>query len=130
LQQRPGSTGQGSNHPDFRDDSAPRRTWLAAERTYLAWLRTGLAAVGVALAVGRLVPALIGGSDAVYAALGTGYGLLGVFMVVYAMLRLRRVAAALRVNGPVTLEWWAIAVVTAIGVALAVATILTVLVAA
>ena len=33
-------------------DSAPRRTWLAAERTYLAWLRTGLGALGLALAVG------------------------------------------------------------------------------
>ena len=40
-------------------DSAPRRTWLAAERTYLAWLRTAFAALGLAIAVGRLLPALV-----------------------------------------------------------------------
>jgi uncharacterized membrane protein YidH (DUF202 family) len=31
----------------------------------LAWLRTGLGAIGVALTVGRLIPALIGGSRVV-----------------------------------------------------------------
>ena len=56
-------------------DSAPRRTSLAAERTYLAWLRTGLAALGLALAVGRLIPALIDVHRAPFAALGLGYGI-------------------------------------------------------
>ena len=89
-----------------------------------------MAAVGVALAVGRLIPALIGGSSAVYATLGTGYGVLGAFMVAYAMVRLRRVTAALEVNGPVAPDWWAVTLVTAISLALAVGTIVTVLVAA
>src|SRR5580698_5000975 len=41
---------------EFGDPS--RRTYLAQERTLLAWWRTGFAAIGVALAVGRLVPAI------------------------------------------------------------------------
>jgi uncharacterized membrane protein YidH (DUF202 family) len=53
-------------------DSAPRRTWLAAERTYLAWLRTGLGALGLALAVGRLLPALIDVSHVEFGLLGIG----------------------------------------------------------
>jgi hypothetical protein len=89
-----------------------------------------LAAVGVALAVGRLIPALIGSSSVVYAALGIGYGVLGAFMVAYAMVRLRRVTAALRVNGPVVPDWWAVTLITAVGLALAAGTIVVVLVAA
>ncbi len=109
--------------------SAPRRTWLAAERTYLAWLRTGIGSVGVALAVGRVVPALIGGSRVAYALLGAGYGVLGAFIIAYALLRTRQIDAALRVDGPVAPDWWAVVVVTAIGLALAVATVVMVLVA-
>jgi len=37
---------------------ATRRTWLASERTWLAWLRTGLTATGLALAIGKVVPAV------------------------------------------------------------------------
>ena len=58
-------------------DSAPRRTYLAAERTYLAWLRTGLGALGLSLAVGRLIPALIDSSHVAFAVLGVGYGAAG-----------------------------------------------------
>jgi uncharacterized membrane protein YidH (DUF202 family) len=39
---------------EFGDPS--RRTYLAAERTLLAWWRTAFGAIGVALAVGRLLP--------------------------------------------------------------------------
>jgi putative membrane protein len=108
-------------------DSAPRRTLLAAERTYLAWLRTGLGAIGVALAVGRLIPALVGGSNLAYGLLGAGYGALGIFLIAYAMLRARRIQAALAANAPVTLDWWALAVTTVLGLALAIATIAMVL---
>lgn len=72
---------------DGAHDSAPRRTLLAAERTYLAWLRTGLGALGAAIAVGRIAPALVGGSRFAYALLGVGYGVLGIFFILYAMLR-------------------------------------------
>ncbi len=120
--------GQGDQGTPY-GASAPRRTWLAAERTYLAWLRTGLGAVGVAIAVGRVVPALIGGSRVAYAVLGAGYGVLGAFIIAYALLRARRIDAALVVDGPVAPDWWALVVVTVIGLALAVATVVMVLVA-
>jgi inner membrane protein YidH len=115
---------------DQPSDRTPRRTWLAAERTYLAWLRTGLGAVGVALAVGRLIPALIGGSALAYAVLGVGYGLLGALMVAYALVRARRVSGALAGNEPVGPDWWAVVVVTIWSLALAVMTIVLVLASA
>ncbi len=110
-------------------DSAPRRTLLAAERTYLAWLRTGLGAIGVALAVGRLLPVLIGGSHREYGLLGVGYGVLGVFLIGYALLRARRVRAAIESDRPLPLDAWALVVTTALGLVLAIATIVLVLAA-
>jgi len=58
-------------------EDATRRTLLAQERTLLAWWRTGLAAFAVAIAVGRLVPALLHVSAFPFVTLGIGYGLLG-----------------------------------------------------
>jgi putative membrane protein len=120
VESRPDETGS-------LRDSAPRRTLLAAERTYLAWLRTGLGAIGVALAVGRLVPALVGGSHLAYGVLGAGYGVLGIFLIAYAVVRARRIEAALAANAPITLDWWALAVTTVLGLALAIATVAMVL---
>ena len=120
-----GSTGVTASAGVRR--SAPRRTLMAAERTYLAWLRTGLGAIGVSLAVGRLLPALIGGSHAGYVWLGAGYGVLGLFFIAYALLRARRLQAALVADEPVTLDWWALVVATVAGLSLAVATIVMVL---
>jgi putative membrane protein len=109
-------------------DSAPRRTLMAAERTYLAWLRTGLGALGAAIAVGRIAPALIGGSHYAYALLGVGYGVLGVFLVLYALRRAKRLDAALRAGTPLSLDWWALVTTTVLGLILAAATIVMVLV--
>ena len=44
-------------------EDATRRTRLAAERTYLAWWRSALGAFAVALAAGKLVPALTDAED-------------------------------------------------------------------
>jgi putative membrane protein len=104
-------------------DSAPRRTWLAAERTYLAWLRTGLGALGLALAVGRLLPALIDASHVAFGLLGAGFAALGVFLLVLAAYRAQRTRAALATGRPLPLDVWAIWVLTAVSVALGVATI-------
>jgi len=109
-------------------DSAPRRTSLAAERTYLAWLRTGLAALGLALAVGRLIPALIDAHRVPFAALGLGYGLFGAFLIGYAAYNTLTVRAALENNGPLPDGRWAIVVTTVAGLALALATIVLVMV--
>ena len=113
---------------ELRRDSAPRRTLLAAERTYLAWLRTGLGAIAVSVAVGRVAPALVGGSNLAYALLGAGYGVLGIFFIVYALVRARRLDAALAADAPVTLDWWALAITSGMGIVLAIATIAMVLV--
>lgn len=65
-------------------DDATRRTQLASERTQLAWWRTGFAAIAVALAVGRVVPAL---DDAnvrwPYTLLGLAFALYGVALIWY-----------------------------------------------
>lgn len=113
--------------PEARGDEAPRRTLMAAERTYLAWLRTGLGAIGVSLAVGRLVPALLDESHAAYSVLGVGYGLLGIFLVCYALLRARGLQDAIRRGGSVQIEWWALVITTALTLALALGTIIVVL---
>jgi putative membrane protein len=104
-------------------DSAPRRTWLAAERTYLAWLRTGLGALGMALAVGRLLPALIDASHLAFGLLGAGFAALGVFLLVLAAYRAQRTRAALAAGQPLPLDFWVVWVLTAASIVLAVATI-------
>lgn len=78
---------------EFADPS--RRTYLAEERTYLAWIRSALAALGVSLAVGRLLPALLDASPGPYVALGIGFGVLGLFFFVFGALRLRAVERAM-----------------------------------
>lgn len=51
--------GPSRETPGLQPGSAPRGTLLAAERTYLAWLRTGMGSLGLAIAVGRIAPALL-----------------------------------------------------------------------
>jgi putative membrane protein len=104
-------------------DSAPRRTWLAAERTYLAWLRTALAALALAVGVGRLLPALIEVSHVAFGLVGAGYGVFGVLILVLGAWRTQRVRGALTANDPLPADMWVIWSLTAIGVVLALATI-------
>ncbi len=108
-------------------DSAPRRTWLAAERTYLAWLRTGLGALGLALAVGRLLPALVDADHTAFGLLGAGYGVLGVFVLVLGAYRAQRIRSALTAGRQLPTDFWEIWVLTVYSVALAVVTIVLVL---
>ena len=61
---------------------------MAAERTYLAWWRTALATVALAVAVGRLLPEVIGArSTWPYVVVGGAWGLLAVAIAVYAPVR-------------------------------------------
>jgi putative membrane protein len=108
---------------DALRDSAPRRTFLAAERTYLAWLRTGLGALGLALGVGRLLPALLEVPVLPFTILGAGYGAYGLFLLLYSLVRWRAVVAALKAGRPLPSDLWGILVTSVAGVALAIATI-------
>jgi uncharacterized membrane protein YidH (DUF202 family) len=87
-----------------------RRTSLAAERTWLAWWRTGLGASAVAIGVGRILPGLAGGEHWPLIALGIGYGVLAVAILIIGAVRQNRVADALRRGSydelSSTLVWW------------------------
>ncbi len=74
---------------------ATRRTRLANERTYLAWWRTGLSAFAVSLGAGRIVPALTKETRWPYTVIGVGFGLLGILLVAYGVMRQRMVDAAI-----------------------------------
>jgi uncharacterized membrane protein YidH (DUF202 family) len=80
--------------PETADPS--RRTSLAAERTWLAWWRTGLGASAVAIGVGRVLPGLTNGTRWPLKALGLGYAMLAIAVLVIGGVRQSRVAAALR----------------------------------
>lgn len=84
--------------PSFDElGDATRRTWLASERTMLAWLRTGLTATAVALAVGKVIPDLTGTRHSwPFVALGIGYAVLGVVLVVFGLWRAQAVDDAIR----------------------------------
>ena len=76
-------------------EDATRRTYLASERTQLAWWRTGLAALAVALAVGRVVPALDDNAvDWPYTVLGVAFALYGIVLIGYGNLRATAVGRA------------------------------------
>ena len=62
-----------------------------------------------------------------YSLLGAGYGVLGIFLLSYALVRAHRVRVALQSNEPLPLDSWALTVTTVVGLILAVATILMVL---
>jgi putative membrane protein len=81
-------------------EDATRRTWLANERTWLAWVRTGLTSTGVAVAVGKVVPA-VGNEPTLwpYQALGIGYALLGLLLVAYGFTRRSEVEDAVAAGG-------------------------------
>ena len=64
-----------------------RRTQLANERTQLAWLRTGFTAFAVALGVGNVVPALTDARRWPYVAVGSGFALLGIALIVFGQRR-------------------------------------------
>jgi uncharacterized membrane protein YidH (DUF202 family) len=113
--------------PDRREfGEGSRRTYLAAERTYLSWIRSGLAALAVAIGVGRLIPALLETDRAVFALLGVGYAVLGLGMMLYGGLRQRSVRRAIDRGRYVEVDQTVVLAISSLGVVLAVATILVV----
>jgi len=110
---------------DARGTGDPsRRTYLAEERTFLAWLRSGLAALGVSLAVGRLLPALLDASPAPYVALGIGFGALGLFFFVFGALRQRALERALAAGAFRPLPPIVVLGLAVVGIALSAGTLL------
>jgi putative membrane protein len=118
----------GAPAPPGTGDSAPRRTWLAAERTYLAWVRTALGALGMALAVGRLLPALADVSQVWFGLLGAAYGVFGVLLLLLAAYRSHGVRGALAAQEQLPGHGWTLTLVTAFGLVLAVLTIVMIVV--
>jgi uncharacterized membrane protein YidH (DUF202 family) len=76
-----------------------RRTFLAQERTLLAWWRTSFSAIGVALAVGRLLPDIAHLPRVPFLILGVGWGLLAVALVSFGLIRQRAGERAIRAGG-------------------------------
>ena len=106
-----------------------RRTYLASERTLLAWWRSGLAAMAVALAVGRLLPALLKSSRTPFALLGVGFAALGLAFIVYGTARQRAVERAIDEGTFPSLDAWVVLGLGTLLAILAVSTIVLVLTA-
>lgn len=106
---------------------ATRRTHLANERTYLAWLRSGLTAVAVGLGVAKVLPTLHRGPAWPLVALGIGFCLLGLALLVFGVHRLRQVDRALRSGEFGPLDGRASSAIGGLAALLAAATILVLL---
>jgi putative membrane protein len=110
------------------DVDASRRTILAAERTWLAWWRSGIAAATASVAVGGVVPELVGGHRTPYIVLGAGYAALALAAFAGAGVRQRRLEQALERGGfELAPAGWIVGLTVA-GMALALATLAVVVV--
>lgn len=101
---------------------------MAAERTWLAWWRTALGATAGALAVGRFAPQLLDVAAWPYIVLGCGYASLAVGLLLVGAQRQRELEHALRTGGHAPLRFRTVALFTVGGVAIAVMTVVLVLV--
>ncbi len=108
------------------DEDAIRRTRLANERTYLAWWRGGLTGLAVALGVGALLPELAEGRRWPFLVLGVGGGILAALFIGYGVHRFREVERALARGGFAPLDIRVAALLGALGVVLALLTIVAV----
>ena len=104
--------------PEFGDPT--RRTFLAQERTLLAWWRTAFAAIGVALAVGRLLPEIAHLPKGPFLALGTGWGILALGLVAFGLVRHRAGERAIRAGSYLHLSpQWLLAITVYMGALMA-----------
>ena len=108
---------------DPQPGDGTRRTYLASERTLLAWWRSGLAAMAVALAVGRLLPALLRSSKTPFALLGVGFAALALAFIVYGTVRQRHVERAVDEGTFPSLDAWVVLGLATLMAILAIATI-------
>ncbi|MBS1846285.1 MAG: DUF202 domain-containing protein [Actinobacteria bacterium] len=106
-----------------------RRTSLAGERTLLAWWRTGFTAIAAALALGRVVPALLhNGTRWPYVVVGLGFAFYGIALIGYGTRRIRRLNAEIGIPEGDGKAERATLVLAGVGVALGIATIVLIIV--
>jgi putative membrane protein len=117
--------GPADSSGDPKFGAPSRRTYLAQERTLLAWWRTGLTACAVALAIGRLLPAVAKGPRAPFLWLGTGFGILALTLIVFGTMRQRAVTRALEEGTFAALHQPVVIGMAALMAALTLATIVT-----
>ena len=95
-----------------RFPDASRRTYFAEERTLLAWWRSGMAAAAVAIGIGAVLPGLGDAPKARFEALGIGYGLLALILVIGGSVREGQARRALATNTFTFVPGWLITVIT------------------
>lgn len=109
-----------TNEPVFADPT--RRTYLAQERTLLAWWRTALGTVGLAIAIGALLPDLSHLPKGPFIGLGAGYAALSIWFVLLGAYRQRANEHALAERHFLGLKQSMVAALTVYMTALIVAT--------
>lgn len=108
--------------PQPADADTALNVGMAAERTWLAWWRTALVATAGALGVGRLAPRLLHAAPVPYVALGCGYALLAVGLLVVGSRRHRALGRAIERGEPAPLAATTVTIFTIGGVVLATVT--------
>jgi uncharacterized membrane protein YidH (DUF202 family) len=118
-----------SEERSSEDLEVDRRTNLAGERTLLAWWRTGFTAIAAALALGRVVPALIhNGTRWPYVVVGVGFALYGIVLILFGTRRIHRLSLELGIAEPDRGPERQMLGLAGIGVLLGVATIVLIIV--
>ena len=102
---------------------ATRRTRLANERTYLAWWRSGLTAFAVSIGFGKVVPGVADVESWPYAVAGAAFAALGTVFIAYGSYRRGAVERALDRGEFAAPDARLVAVLTLVGVALGVLTL-------
>lgn len=112
-----------------QDIDVDRRTSLAGERTLLAWWRTGFTAIAAALALGRVVPALINhGNRWPYVVVGLGFALYGIALIMFGTRRIKRLNDELGVAEPDRAVERPLLGLAGVGVLLGIATVVLIIV--
>lgn len=118
------------SEPDQPEEPTPRvdvdqmrRTSMAAERTWLAWWRSALAATVGALAVGRFAPDLLDVAAWPYVVIGCGYAALAIGLLLTGAKRQRELEASLYGDEHRPLSFRLVAIFTAGGVVVALASV-------
>jgi uncharacterized membrane protein YidH (DUF202 family) len=110
-------------------DDPDRRTSLAGERTLLAWWRTGFTAIAVALAVGRVLPALVHHVTRwPYVVVGIAFALYGIALIAFGTKRIDSLNRQLGVPVADRSAVRAMGVLAGVGVLLGFATIVLIIV--